>query len=627
MVILRETLIGLQYIHKLGIIHRDLKAANILVNNDGRVQLCDFGVSAQLSSHHGKRQTLVGTPWWMAPELISGTQYNYKADIWSLGITLLEMANGRPPLSNEDAGRALMLIPNQPPPRLEGGHWTSGLREIVAMCLNERPEDRPTAEELLKTKIMKAVKTPTSVLKELISRYEIWLRRGGNRVTLFNPMPGEEQLGEEPEEDENDGWDFEDMQKRLSFTRPYTSGNESLMPDSPPTVKPQRPGPSPLAGSKMPMASAPAGDHPLLRIFNQEPELKPPPLGGGPVSDPNFRMGARPPSPEGFKGITIPDLDDGTIQSNQFVGMKQIEIPSEEELSRPPPVQQPPPLANNLPERGPSQARTRLHRADSLGALVSTALAGSDNSNPPSPPRNQQQQNPSFNPIPSPRRFAMPQSAPASPPRAAAAPLNKSGLPSKHLPSKSASSMVSIREGQAHVPPIPILSDREAESRFPREVKPLNIPSAAANGKPAGQRPKDLNLKLPPQQGLNFDNMKAPLASPGRLPGPTPSTGPSSSLSPYFSYPPPHPPTSTYLTHSTQPSLPSWDLPPAEPLNTANLDYNAPKEALVGELERLLVGMMGSLEVMDVGVRALVSARVRKREEVVEEVESEEDLN
>lgn len=107
-----------------------------------RVLLCDFGVSAMLPSNASKRTTFIGTPYWMAPEVITtGASYDYKADIWSFGITVLEMANGEPPMSGQDARRAIMLIPKQRAPRLEGGTWSREMREFVTGCLNEEPAD------------------------------------------------------------------------------------------------------------------------------------------------------------------------------------------------------------------------------------------------------------------------------------------------------------------------------------------------------------------------------------------------------------------------------------------------------------------------------------------------------
>lgn len=139
-IIMRELLGALVYVHKSGVIHRDIKAANVLVTDQGRVLLCDFGVSALLSTAHAKRTTFVGTPYWMAPEVItSGSMYDSKADIWSLGITLYEMTTGSPPHSNQAEMKVLSLIPSTKPPRLAEYEGSKDMREFVAMCLKEVP--------------------------------------------------------------------------------------------------------------------------------------------------------------------------------------------------------------------------------------------------------------------------------------------------------------------------------------------------------------------------------------------------------------------------------------------------------------------------------------------------------
>lgn len=175
-VITRELLIALQFIHEHGVIHRDLKAANILISKDGNVKLCDFGVAAQLTSTAVKRTTMAGTPYWMAPEVITeGATYNAKADIWSTGITIYEMATGNPPYSDKDAIRAMQYITQHEPSRLEGRQYGPFLKEIVAMCLEEKQDVRPTAEDLLKSRFIKSSKSfPTSLLKEVIGKYLMW---------------------------------------------------------------------------------------------------------------------------------------------------------------------------------------------------------------------------------------------------------------------------------------------------------------------------------------------------------------------------------------------------------------------------------------------------------------------
>ncbi|KAG0174218.1 hypothetical protein DFQ28_000014 [Apophysomyces sp. BC1034] len=173
-VITREVLLALSYLHKNHIIHRDIKAANILLTAEGNVQLCDFGVAGQVINSL-KRNTFVGTPYWMAPEVIrEGASYDYKADIWSLGITVYEMAVGNPPLAHVDPMRAIILIPRSKPPTLDATH-SSSMREFIEMCLCEEPEERLNADELMKSKFVKnSNKAPKYILRELIVRYDAW---------------------------------------------------------------------------------------------------------------------------------------------------------------------------------------------------------------------------------------------------------------------------------------------------------------------------------------------------------------------------------------------------------------------------------------------------------------------
>ncbi|KAL0077229.1 Pkinase-domain-containing protein [Phycomyces blakesleeanus] len=172
-VITREVLLALAYLHKNRIIHRDIKAANILLTAEGSVQLCDFGVAGQVINSL-KRNTFVGTPYWMAPEVIKeGASYDYKADIWSLGITVYEMATGNPPLSHVDPMRAVILIPRSKPPRLED-KFSPAIREFIDMCLCEDPEERLSAEELSKSKFIKGSSKTKSILREVIGRYDKW---------------------------------------------------------------------------------------------------------------------------------------------------------------------------------------------------------------------------------------------------------------------------------------------------------------------------------------------------------------------------------------------------------------------------------------------------------------------
>ncbi|THG98462.1 hypothetical protein EW026_g3725 [Hermanssonia centrifuga] len=197
--ILKQTLEGLNYLHTNGLIHRDVKAANLLIDDDGTVLLGDLGVAAPLwesdsaprhaypmahytpsssythtHPHHlnahshtpkrilGKRKSFVGTPCWMAPEVITGKQYNASADIWSFGITALELTSGHPPLSRSSPSAVLSHIASSPPPSLtrdNGVHkYSSTFFDIVQSCLNKDPAQRPTAEQLLDSSFFKGAK-------------------------------------------------------------------------------------------------------------------------------------------------------------------------------------------------------------------------------------------------------------------------------------------------------------------------------------------------------------------------------------------------------------------------------------------------------------------------------------
>jgi serine/threonine protein kinase len=146
----KHMLMSLAFMHREYRLHRDIKSDNVLINFDGQVKVADFGFAINLTSEQSKRTSVVGTPYWMAPELIRGSEYDYKVDVWSTGITAIEMAEGEPPLLNEPPLRALLLITTNRSPILKKKQmWTAEFHHFLFMCLQMNPDKRASAELLL----------------------------------------------------------------------------------------------------------------------------------------------------------------------------------------------------------------------------------------------------------------------------------------------------------------------------------------------------------------------------------------------------------------------------------------------------------------------------------------------
>lgn len=174
----REVIRGLTHLHGCKVIHRDIKGQNVLLTDNAEVKLVDFGVSAQLDRTIGRRNTFIGTPYWMAPEVIACDEnpdatYDNRSDLWSLGITALEMAESQPPLCDMHPMRALFLIPRNPPPRLKSKRWSSKFKNFIETVLVKDYHQRPYTDQLLKHPFVRDQPTERQVrihIKDLIDR-------------------------------------------------------------------------------------------------------------------------------------------------------------------------------------------------------------------------------------------------------------------------------------------------------------------------------------------------------------------------------------------------------------------------------------------------------------------------
>ncbi|QIW95748.1 hypothetical protein AMS68_001266 [Peltaster fructicola] len=215
--IARELAIALKSVHDIGVIHRDLKCANVYVTEDGRIQLGDFGVVGIMDNGIAKRTTIIGTPWYMPREMHidahTVTQgYGKEVDIWAYGCTIFEMATGLAP--NATVGQNMLgVVLEQGAPRLTGDEYSDDLRDFAAFCLDSNPVTRPTADQILKHPYIAGTRQshPTHSLVALIDRYVVWEHRGGQRTSLFNPGGAAAPVrvnDEDTPTTESDDWNF-----------------------------------------------------------------------------------------------------------------------------------------------------------------------------------------------------------------------------------------------------------------------------------------------------------------------------------------------------------------------------------------------------------------------------------
>jgi serine/threonine protein kinase len=166
----KQVLSALDFAHKRSKVHRDIKSDNVLLASTGRVVLGDFGSVAQLTTESPNRTSVVGSPYWMAPEIVMGQQYNHKVDIWSLGIMVREMCEGEPPNSDQPPMKYLLLLATQdPPPLKQHEKWSTHMTSFLSHCLQRDPSLRPEAEELLQHPFMETACTQDD-LKRLLDR-------------------------------------------------------------------------------------------------------------------------------------------------------------------------------------------------------------------------------------------------------------------------------------------------------------------------------------------------------------------------------------------------------------------------------------------------------------------------
>nr|XP_029121886.1 serine/threonine-protein kinase BLUS1 isoform X2 [Elaeis guineensis] len=234
--VLREALKGLEYLHRQGHIHRDVKAGNILVDARGEVKLGDFGVSACLfdsGDRQRMRNTFVGTPCWMAPEVMEQKNgYDFRADIWSFGITALELAHGHAPFSSQPPMKVLLMTLQNAPPSLDSKKdkkFSRSFKHMIAMCLVKDPSKRPTAEKLLKQPFFKQARSHDYIVRKILEglpslgdRFQALKHKEAELFAQKKMLDGEkEEMSQNEYKRGISSWNFdiEDLKAQASLIR------------------------------------------------------------------------------------------------------------------------------------------------------------------------------------------------------------------------------------------------------------------------------------------------------------------------------------------------------------------------------------------------------------------------
>jgi len=228
-VVMRECLRGLHYLHQQKLIHRDIKSGNILLNRQGQCKLADFGISKAYENTLNAANTTIGTPYWMAPEVFTdGNFYSTKADIWSLGITAIEMATGRPPNSEMTPMQVIFHIPSSEvtpnlPEHFTSDEWTNDFRQFIALCCTKDPNKRPTAKQLLSNKWIRQAKG-IRIIQKLVATAQPFVEAARKRK---KDEEQQRQRDEDEEENEEKGPGFDSGSDNEMFETMMVAANES----------------------------------------------------------------------------------------------------------------------------------------------------------------------------------------------------------------------------------------------------------------------------------------------------------------------------------------------------------------------------------------------------------------